>query len=69
MPVFIAADPAQVFAGGAMLWGPGYRTPDAAASHMALLATTRAVPLILVEAEDFESAVHKVRAWPTAPPA
>jgi hypothetical protein len=69
MTFFIAGDPAQALVpGGAILWGPGYPTADAASAPMQHLAATQSVPLILVEAVDFASAVRQLRDWPWAPP-
>jgi hypothetical protein len=69
MTYFVAGDPAHVFPGGVLLWGPGYPTPEAAAAQMARLAATQSMPLVLIEAVDFETAVRPLRAWVTPSPA
>lgn len=70
IPFFIAGDPAQALVpGGAILWGPGYPTVEAATAHMVQLARSQSVRLIVVEAPDFLSAVRRVQDWPWRPAA
>jgi hypothetical protein len=65
MSFFVAGDPAQAFVpGGAIMWGPGHPTADAARAQLAWLAPTQSVRLILVEATDFRSAVRQLQDWP-----
>jgi hypothetical protein len=68
MTFFIAGDPAQgLIPGGAIIWGPGYATAEAAAVMMRLLTATQPVSLVLIEAVDFESWVRQLCAWPWVP--